>query len=238
MNESGFGYDENNKISGYNGSAFAGGSTTGFVSGLNTLFVPYYPEASDGNVYSATISGDVTVSTGIYNNNGEGISIGRTYSLSSIGEQLGNKLDNNKIEDSNTISIINNHAEVYSIGYRPSEFVTSGIDVYNNFSNNSVDFRIISYESHLYSATFVIESNGFDENRIPDDWIFVNSANGSATFCKYYKDNISDDSIFYLDLEHTITNASAYVVGHKGRVLDALAFKSDLTGITYTTGSI
>ena len=34
-----------------------GGSTSGFVSGTNTLFVPYYPGASDGRVYSANISG-------------------------------------------------------------------------------------------------------------------------------------------------------------------------------------
>lgn len=206
-----------------------GGSTSGFVSGTNTLFVPYYPGASDGRVYSANISGDVAVSTGSYYNGGADINISRTYSLSSIGSQLENKLDSNVIGNSKTLSIISNTAEVYAIGYKPTEFVTTGITI-RNYSNDHTFSFYISPNDYLYSANFVVESDGFDTNRIPSDWVFVNSANGSASFCKYYKDGVQSDNADYFDYQHTITNASAYVVAHKGRVIDALAFKSDLTG--------
>lgn len=213
-------------------SANAGGSPSGFVSGSNVLFVPNEYTPGRGKVYSATISGDITVSTGNYYNSGEYISLDTTYSLSSVGSQIGNKLNKNVIEDSNTLSLINDKAEVYSFAYKPSEIVTTGITI-ENYSGPGDVRLIVNVPSpcKLYSASLVIESIGFNYGNIPDGWNFVNSANGSATFTKYYKaENYYDNIVFENFWGYNLTNASAYPVAYIGLVTDELAFKSDLTG--------
>jgi hypothetical protein len=208
-----------------------GGSTSGFVSGSNTLFVPHYPGASDGKVYSANISGDITVNYGDYFNSGENINIYATYSLSSVGSQIGDKLNKSVIEGSKTLSIIDDKAEVYSLAYKPSQLVSTGIRVDNYSSPDSVSITTTTQPPYkLYSACLVIESDGFNKNRIPGGWNFVNSANGSATFSRFYKNQSYDNIIFPGFWDYNLTNASAYSVAYSGVVIDALAFKSDLTG--------
>ena len=212
-------------------NAGGGGSPSGFVSGANVLFVPNEYVPGQGKVYSANISGDITVSYGDYFNSGENINIFATYSLSSVGSQIGDKLNKSVIEDSKTLSIIDDKAEVYSFAYRPSGFVTTGITVDNFSGPDSVDIHTRTISPYkLYSASLVIESDGFNTNFIPDKWVFVNSANGSATFARFYKDKNYDNINFPGFWDYNLTNASAYSVACDGLVIDALAFKSDLTG--------
>jgi hypothetical protein len=129
------------------------------------------------------------------------------------------------------LSIIDDKAEVYSFAYRPSEFVTTGITTDNYSGQESVNINIRTQDPYkLYSASLVIESDGFNERYIPDDWNFVNSANGSATFSRFYKDQNYDNINFPGFWDFNLTNASAYAVAYSGIVIDALAFKSDLTG--------
>lgn len=212
--------------------AEGGGSTSGFVSGSNVLFVPNEDIPGLGKVYSANISGDITVNLGDYFNSGEIIDIYATYSLSSLGSQIGDKLNKSVIEDSKTLSIIDGKAEVYSLAYRPSELVTTGITVENNSSPDYVNINIkTEYPYKLYSASLVIESDGFNEDYIPGGWNFVNSANGSATFSRFYKDRDSDTITFLGFWDYNLTNDSAYAVACSPEiVIDELAFKSDLTG--------
>jgi hypothetical protein len=211
--------------------AQGGGSPSGFVSGSNVLFVPNEHIPGQGKVYSANISGDITVKYGDYFNSGENINIYATYSLSSVGSQIGEKLNKSVIEDSKTLSIIDDKAEVYSFAYRPSEFVTTGITTDNYSGPESVNINIRTQDPYkLYSASLVIESDGFNERYIPDGWNFVNSANGSATFSRFYKDQNYDNINFPGFWDFNLTNASAYSVAYSGIVTDALAFKSDLTG--------
>jgi hypothetical protein len=212
--------------------AQGGGSPSGFVSGSNVLFVPNEHSPGQGKVYSANISGDITVKYGDYFNSGENINIYATYSLSSVGSQIGEKLNKSVIEDSKTLSIIDDKAEVYSFAYRPKEIVTTGITTDNYSGPESVNINIRTQDPYkLYSASLVIESDGFNENYIPDGWNFVNSANGSATFTRLYKDQKYDDNINFPGFwDYNLTNASAYSVAYNGFVMDEIAFKSDLTG--------
>lgn len=238
LNESAFEYDANNKISGYNGSAFAGGG----VSGTNVVFVPQYEGANYGSYYSARISGDVVVTTGTYF--GDDIYPGTTgFSLSSVGASIGNKLDKDKIEASNTIKIINNHAEVTDKAYRQTGFIDiSAHNVGAGGSTVNVDF--VSYDanndSYLYSAIVTVETTA-SGSYIPNGWSLVSYENNSATFTKYYSLNERTDT-FYLATYYgdwgDFTNAEGSATVYSALEIAPLAFKDDITGITYTTGTI
>lgn len=212
-------------------SAIAGGGTDG-VSGTNAVFVPYYEGANYGKFYSATISGDVVVTTGMYFDNGASINPNINYSLSSIGSKIDNKLDKNKIEDSNTIAIINNHAEVTDKAYRTTGFdTTSASRVLVNINYVQLNFNAynVNPDSHLYSATVTVETTA-SGTYIPNGWSLVNYENNSAIFTRYYPlDETSDN--FYLpnaggwgdftNAEGSATVYSALEVGH-------LAFKDEI----------
>lgn len=210
----------------------------GGVSGTNVVFEPSYEGSPYGNFYSATVSGDVSVTTGQYDNNGAEVFPMDSYSLSSIGANLGNKLDKNKIEDSNTIAIIDNHAEVTGRAYRPTEF--SDISAYHvdvRLNNLNVDF--LSENAGLYSAIVIVETTASGES-IPDDWSLVSYENNSATFTRYYPLN-KDYDTFYLYADEgwgDFTNAEASAAVYSALEIAPLAFKDEIVGITYTTGSI
>lgn len=239
MNESSFAYDTGNNITAYNGSAFAGGGGAGAgVSGTNVIFVPEYEGADYGRYYSATISGDVIVTTGRYYDNGAYIDPGRNYSLSAIGVDFGNKLDKNKIEDSNTIKIINDHAEVTNKAYRPVGFSDMSA-YYVDVGNNSINVYFMPNDSHLYSAIVTVETTA-SGSYIPDGWSLVSYENNSAIFTKYYPLNKNSDnfSLYNINGWGEFTNCEASSTVYSALEIAPLAFKDDITSITYTTGSI
>ena len=242
LNESAFEYDANNKISGYNGSAFAGEGTAG-VSGTNVIFVPDYEGVDWGKYYSATISGDVIVTTGQYYNNGAGISPGRNYSLSAIGSDIGNKLDKNKIEDSNTIKIIDNHAEVTDKAYRPvgfSDMSATHVDIRDYRVDIEFNSQYVGIDSRLVSAIVTVETTASGSD-IGDGWSLVSYENNSAIFTKSYPLNERVGS-FNLYAGYggwgDFTNAEGSATVYSALELATLAFKDEISGITYTTGSI
>ena len=242
LNESAFEYDSNNKISGYNGSAFAGEGTAG-VSGTNVVFVPEYEGADWGKYYSATISGDVIITTGIYYDNGTAISPGYNYSLSSVAANIGNKLDKNKIEESNTLSIINNHAEVTGKASRQvgfSDMSAYSINLENYYVGVNFNSEDFIEHSRLVSAIVTVETTA-SGSEIPNGWSLVSYENNSAIFTKSYPLNEISDN-FYLYANYggwgDFTNAEGSATVYSALELAPLAFKDEISGITYTTGSI
>lgn len=211
----------------------------GVVSGTNVVFEPGYWGAPYGNFYSATISGDVIVTTGDYDNNGAEILPRVSYSLSSIGADIGNKLNKNTIERSNTIAIIGSRAEVTDRAYRGTGF--SNISAYHvNVYSQQVYIDFMSGPgTNLYSAIVIVETTASGEY-IPDDWSLVSYENNSATFARYYPLYKDSDMFILYDYEGwgDFTNAEASATVYSALEIAPLAFKDDITGITYTTGSI
>jgi hypothetical protein len=214
------------------------GGGGGGVSGTNVIFKPSYEGSPNGVFYSATISGDVIVTTGYYDNNGAEILMSDSYSLSSIGVNLGNKLDKNKIEDSNTITIIDDHAEVTNKAYRQTGF--SDISAYYvDVRLDGLHVYFLSNNASLYSAIVTVETTASGES-IPDGWSLVSYENNSATFTRYYPLN-KDSDTFDLEGYHgwgDFTNAEASATVYSALEIAPIAFKDDIAGITYTTGSI
>jgi len=233
-------YDSTNKISAINGSALAGGGAG--VSGTNVVFEPRYEGATQGKFYSATISGDIVVATGDYDE--YGVSPYAEYSLSSIGNNLGNKLDKNKIEDSNTIKIIDNHAEVTDKAYRPvgfSDMSATYVDIRDYRVDIEFNSQYVGIDSRLVSAIVTVETTASGSD-IQEGWSLISYENNSAIFTKSYPLN-ERVGTFHLyaggyDGWGDFTNAEASATVYSALEIAPLAFKDDITGITYTTGSI
>ena len=214
-----------------NSASWTGGGGAG-VSGTNVVFEPQYEGANYGSYYSATISGDVVVTTGSYF--GDDIYPGTTYySLSSVGASIGNKLDKDKIEASNTIKIINNHAEVTDKAYRQTGFIDiAAHSVGAHGSTVNVDF--VSYDanndSYLYSAIVTLETTA-SGSYIPNGWSLVSYENNSAIFTKYYSLNERTDT-FYLATYYgewgDFTNAEGSATVYSALEIAPIAFKDEI----------
>ena len=232
-----FDYNEDSAISAINGSALAGGgSITGdYVSGINTVYVqPYEWDTAHRYEYTTIISGDVQVRTAEWF--GEDQADSGLYSLSAIGNELGNKLDRDYVNGSTTIKNINNHAEMGNNAYRPNGFNTiSAIWVATGLSYAVVEFR--SYTGWLYSAIITIETNTI--GNLPDNWTLQSFEDGSAILVRKYNE-LGQENYDAVSPAGgwSITKVDASAMTYSSIELAPIAFKDDITGITYTTGSI
>jgi hypothetical protein len=248
MNESSFAYDTDNNITAYNGSAFAGGgSITGdYVSGVNLVKVPYWEGATEGDYYSANISGDVVVAFGNYRD--DNYYEHRVVSLSSMYNALEGKLDQSTVQNSHTLKYDYNTVESNGLSYKATGFgVVSAADVnldiseYEGFRSLWVTYNSpVGSPGGLYSAIITVAGSAFGstDNFEEQGWHLLNSGDGSAVFYKYMYGAQSDT--FYTDYVHGwyITACDASATYYTGTELAFIAFKDDITGITYTTGSI
>lgn len=241
MNESAFEYDASNNITAYNGSALAGGLTGDYVSGYNTAFVqtPFAPEGI-GTGYSAIISGDIQVITGNYYN-GDGPYNTGTYSFSGMYNELASKLNGDYVNDSTTIKNINDHAEMADSAYRPNGFIINSAYDVNTGSGPIGQFAnilFINNNTNFYSAIIIAATDS--TGTLPGGWSLQSYEDGSAILTKQYgypgpqQDQVS---LKYFD-GWNVTACDASAMVYSSMELAKIAFKDDITGITYTTGSI
>ena len=224
-----FGYNASNAISSINNSAIAGeGGGGGGVSGTNVVFVPEYEGAEFGRYYSATISGDIVVTTGDYNE--YDISPGYEYSLISIASNLGNKLDKSTVNDSNTLINYEGHTEVFEKAYRATGFfngsaenVSLSTDVLSvNFVSDDIE-----PETHLYSAIVTIETTTTGD--VPEDWKLISYENNSAILTKIFPLNEMIDGINLSNYDGwNITNCDASATVYSALEIAPLAFKDEI----------
>lgn len=244
-----FEYNEGSAISAINGSALAGGGSIigDYVSGVNLVKVPYWEGATGGHYYSANISGDVAVVTGDYQD-GDIYYPGRTVSLSSMYNALESKLDQSTVQNSHTLKYNYSTVESNGLSYKATGFnvmsannVDLDINEYDGFRTLWVNYNSpVSSPGGLYSAivTVACSTFGTTDNLEEQGWHLLNSGDGSAVFYKYMYGAQSDT--FYTDERHGwyITACEASAMTYSGTELALIAFKDDITGITYTTGSI
>ena len=236
-----FDYNEDSAISAINGSALAGGGLTGdYVSGVNTVNVrPEEWNTGHRYEYITIISGDVQVRTAEWFNDLQ-VNSG-LYSLSAIGNELGNKLDSYYVNDSTTIKNVNSHAEMGNSAYRPNGFdIISADYVELDPTNAFVRFETPAFGANdwLYSAIIIAETN--TTGAIYDrGWNVQSFEDGSATIVKTYNpfSKVQSD-VLSLSYGWSITNIDASAMTYSSMELAPLAFKDDIIGITYTTGSI
>lgn len=233
-----FDYNEDSAISAINGSALAGGgSITGdYVSGVNTVNIrPEEWNTGHRYEYTTIISGDVQVRTGEWF--GEVQTDSGLYSLSAIGNELGNKLDSNYVIGSTTIKNINNHAEIGNNAYRPNGFNT----ISANYVQAGTDWAVVDFRSYtgwLYSAIITLATNS--TGSLPENWTLQSFEDGSAILVRKYN-NLEQkeyDSVSLAGGGWSITKVDASAMTYSSIELAPIAFKDDITGITYTTGSI
>ena len=236
-----FEYNEDSAISAINGSALAGGGLTGdYVSGVNTVYVPFSEwETGHKYEYTTVISGDVQVRTAEWINDWQADS--GLYSLSAIGNELGNKLDSYYVNDSTTIKNVNSHAEMSNSAYRPNDFdIVSAdwVDINSNFASVSFNSNAYGHDGWLYSAVVIAETDTTGHINY-EGWTLQSFENGSAILVKKYNAFSRDvgDSLG-LGYGWSVTNIDASAMTYSSMELAPIAFKDDITGITYTTGSI
>jgi len=240
-----FEYNEDSAISAINGSALAGGgSITGdYVSGVNLVNVrPHEWDTGHRYEYTTIISGDVQVRTAEWIGDTALIVGSGLYSLSAIGNELGNKLNSDYVTGSTTIKNINNHAEMGNSAYRPNDFdiiSANYVDIQPNWSTVSLDSNAYGHEGWLYSAIITLATNS--TGSLPENWTLQNFEDGSAILVRNYNifERTHTDSISFSYYEGwNITNIDASAITYSSIELASIAFKDDITGITYTTGSI
>lgn len=242
-----FDYNEDSAISAINGSALAGGLTGDYVSGVNLVKVPYWEGATEGNYYSANISGDVSVVTGNYD--GNDYWPGRTVSLSNMYNELAGKLEQSTVVNSRTLKYENGTVESNGLSYKATGFdvmsasnVDLDINEYDGFRSLWVDYNSpVLPPGGLYSAIVTVAGSAFGstDNLEQQGWHLLNSGDDSATFYKNMY-NAEYDSTFSISHYNGwyITACDASATYYSGTELAPIAFKDDITGITYTTGSI
>ena len=240
-----FEYNEDSAISAINGSALAGGgSITGdYVSGVNTVNVrPHEWDTGHRYEYTTIISGDVQVRTAEWIGDTALIVSSGLYSLSAIGNELDNKLNRDYVTGSTTIKNINNHAEMGNSAYRPNDFdiiSANYVDIQPNWSTVSLESYAYGHDGWLYSAIITLATNS--TGSLPENWTLQNFEDGSAILVRNYNifERTHTDSISFNSYEGwNITNIDASAMTYSSMELAPIAFKDDITGITYTTGSI
>lgn len=240
-----FEYNEDSAISAINGSALAGGgSITGdYVSGVNTVNVrPHEWDTGHRYEYTTIISGDVQVRTAEWIGDTALIVNSGLYSLSAIGNELGNKLNSDYVTGSTTIKNVNSHAEMGNSAYRPNDFdIISAdyVDIQQNWSTVSLESNAHGHDGWLYSAIITLATNS--TGSLPESWTLQNFEDGSAILVRNYNifERTHTDSISFNSYEGwNITNIDASAMTYSSMELAPIAFKDDITGITYTTGSI
>lgn len=237
-----FEYNEDSAISAINGSALAAGLTGDYVSGVNTVNVrPQEWDTGHRYEYTTIISGDVQVRTAEWYGDTAIIVGSGLYSLSAIGNELGNKLDSYYVTDSTTIKNVNSHAEMGNSAYRPNDFDIVSADFVNinpNYATVSFNSNAYGHDGWLYSAVVIAESVTTG-NIVSQDWTLQSFEDGSAVLVRKYN-AFSRDVSDSLGLGYgwNVTNIEASAMTYSSMELAPIAFKDDITGITYTTGSI
>ena len=231
-----FDYNEESAISAINGSALAGGgSITGdYVSGVNTVNVrPYEWDTGHRYEYTTIISGDVQVRTAEWIGDTALIVSSGLYSLSAIGNELGNKLNSDYVTDSTTIKNVNNHAEMGNSAYRPNDFdiiSANYVDIQPNWSTISLESYAYGHEGWLYSAIITLATNS--TGSLPENWTLQNFEDGSAILVRNYNifERTHTDSISFNSYEGwNITNIDASAMTYSSMELAPIAFKDDIT---------
>ena len=218
-------------ISAANGGG--GGSTSGLVSGTNFVKVPDYEGSTDGEYWSACISGDVKVATGNYSDETR-FHENDVYSLSSIGADIGNKLNKNTIENSKTIRSINNKPyEVFDIAYKRTNLTNGSAREINIDDDAQIfyDSYNVVNKSNLYSASITAETTA--TGSIDSDkgiLRLVDFSNGSAILTGTYPAGIRHDTIELYTWEGwgPITNCEATCTVYTSAELAPIAFKDDM----------
>lgn len=211
-----------------------GGVLTGdYVSGVNLVKEPYEEGGVRGTFYSANVSGDVTVTTGEYN--GTSYIDMRTYSLTSLGTLINDKLDTYLISDSKTLANLDGAYQVFEKAYRNTGTATASaynVELYGDGSCH-ISFKT-SNNNYLKEATIILESNteGFVDTNV---WDKVSYENNSATLTKYYRlDNLTSDFISFNSSEGwNVTNCDATCTTYSGVEIAKLAFKDEIPTYEY-----
>jgi hypothetical protein len=243
-----FDYNEDSAISAINGSALAGGGITGdYVSGVNLVKVPYWEGATEGNYYSANISGDVVVAFGDYRD--DNYYEQRVVSLSSMYNALAGKLDQSTVQNSHTLKYNYSTVESNGLSYKATGFgvvsadhVGLDIDEWDGFIFLGVIYSSpVGSPGGLYSGIVTVAGSAFGSTYHLEGqgWHLLNSGDDSAVFYKNMY-GAQSDSTFTIDSSEGwyITACDASATYYSGTELAPIAFKDDITGITYTTGSI
>ena len=214
----------------YNNSASWTGGGGGGVSGTNVVFVPDYEGAEEGNYWSASISGDIQVATGSYFYGGSELDERAVYSLSSIGNSIGSKLDKSTIDGSNTLINYAGHTEVGEKAYRATGFINgSAINVRINDGDADVDFDSDQIElgTHLYSAIVTVETTTTGD--VPEKWNLISYENNSAILTKNFSVNTNSDSLSLMVPEGwNVTNCDASATVYSALEIAPLAFKDEI----------
>lgn len=215
-----------NTVSTNSGSWTGGGG--GGVSGTNVVFVPYYEGAEDGEYWSASISGDIKVATGFYDIGGQ--NEGVVYSLSSIGNSLGSKLDKSTIDGSNTLINYAGHAEVGEKAYRVTGFINGSADdvhVYDHDASIRFDSEQIEPGTHLYSAIVIVETTTTGD--VPEKWNLISYENNSAILTRNFSVNTNYEILDLLEpYGWYITNCDASATVYSALEIAPLAFKDEI----------
>ena len=219
-----------------------GTSTSGLVSGTNFVKVPDYEGSTDGEYWSACISGDVQVAHGYYMDETD-FHGSDVFSLSAIGSDIGNKLNKNTIENSKTIrSISNNPYEVFDVAYKRTNFTNGSArdlrldddaDIYYNS-------EAVVENSYLYSASITAETTATGSIESNEGvWKLVDFSNGSAVLTGLYPIGIDIDYIglYTWDGWGPITNCEATCTVYTSAELSPLAFKDDIPQINFVSTS-
>ena len=205
-----------------------GGVLTGdYVSGVNLVKEPYEEGGVRGRFTSANVSGDVTVTTGEYD--GTTYVEHRTYSLTSLGTQINDKLDAHLFTDSKTLANLDGAYQVFEKSYRHTGVTTASaynVTIYDNGSCH-IEFKVRN--KYLKNATIILESNteGYIDQSV---WDSVSYENNSAILTKSYRnDYLTTDSIqFDNGNGWNITNCDATCKTYTGFEIAELAFKDEL----------
>ena len=215
--------------------AEGGGLTGDYVSGVNFVKEPYEEGIVRGTFYSANVSGDVSVTVGEYD--GTSYYNTTTYSLSSLGPQVNDKLNAYLITDSKTLRKYENRYEVFEKSYRPTGTATASADIVTLDNGNC--YITFEKNSKIKNATIILESNteGFVNT---EEWDKVSYENNSATLTKSYGYDAHYDLITFNSSDGwNVTNCDATCTTYSGFEVAELAFKDEIpsgeTISSYTT---
>ena len=205
-----------------------GGLTGDYVSGVNFVKIPYEEGIVSGTFCSANVSGDVSVTVGEYD--GTSYYNTTTYSLSSLGPQVNDKLNASLITDSETLTNNGGKYEVFEKAYRHTGTATASaynVEIYGD-GTCLISFKA-SNNNYLKNATIILESNteGFIDLGV---WDKVSYENNSAILTKHYKnDYLQGDFIQFNNSDGwNVTNCDATCTTYSGFEIAELAFKDEI----------
>ena len=201
-----------------------GGLTGDYVSGVNFVKIPYEEGIVRGTFCSANVSGDVSVTVGEYEDTSYYNTT--TYSLSSLGPKVNDKLNASLITDSKTLREYENRYEVFEKSYRHTGTATASAD--NVTLDNGNCYITFEKNSRIKNATIIIESD--TEGIVnTEGWYIVSYENNSATLTKSYGYDAHFDLITFNSSDGwNVTNCDATCTTYSGIEVAELAFKDEI----------